>query len=1006
MGPTGGGTAGPRGQWAEAVEAEIRRLRTGGPGRPEEAVEDARRLLFDYLPPGYAQETLPADAAWDCLSLLDLMGAPSGDDGADTAGSGGGVGGMGLMALAAPRPGASGDFRLRRAGRRRVELSSFLRVLESFGLVAVEAVPWHFALADGRDSYVDDIGLRATAPSDRSPPDVVGVAHERTGRGQRLIDAISAVAAGHCELTSLDGLVLGAGLSWQEVNLLGSYCHYRRQCGGGRAVDLAEALAEALVAYPEAAAAAVRLFRALLAPVEPQDGGERAAAQARSDVARLLAGVPDRRHDAALAELVAMVEATVRTSWSPDAAGGPVALKLASQSVPFLPNPRPFAEVYVWSPWFEGLHLRFGPVARGGVRWSDRVVDLRGEVLELARAQVKKNSLIVPTGAKGAFVLRRTAPSTLARPAPTSRPRPRWPAGLRRLYWCPARPDRQCGGREGRAPTHHVPGRGRPLPGGGGGQGHRSLLGSGQRAQCGPGLLAGRRLCLGGSQGYDHKALGITAKGAWLAVRRHFRALAMDATTAPLRVAGVGDMSGDVFGNGMLQSRHLRLVAAFDHRHIFVDPSPDPEASYEERARLSRLPGSSWADYDLAQASPGAAVYPRGAKQVELSPQARDALGAPERLVAPPDLVRAVLRAPVDLLFFGGVGTFVRGPGQSDAEVEDGANDEVRLDAGQLRARVVAEGANLALTQPARAAYSRRGGRVNADFVDNAAGVALSDREVNMKVLLQLAISKGALSAERRAALLVEAEGEAATKVLQQVDDGIVAVDRAAASSPGDLPAYGALLADLEAEGLLDRQVEALPSEEELARRAQAGAGFSRPELAVLVAYARSELARSIDGSPLATAAELQELVLSYFPGPFRRVLADLVPQHPLARSLAASQLANEVLTTMGPVWAHESARETGRPSYEAAAAYWGARQVLGLGPLAAQLTAQADSWPVEAEERARQALADGVGQLARWYLLHPGPVRPVELVAADGHLAAAAEAVLGPDRAPGGRPG
>ena len=367
-------------------------------------------------------------------------------------------------------------------------------------------------------------------------------------------------------------------------------------------------------------------------------------------------------------------------------------------------------------------------------------------------------------------------------------------------------------------------------------------------------------------------------------------------------------MSGDVFGNGMLQSRSICLVAAFDHRDVFIDPTPDAERSFAERERLSRLERSSWQDYDLSVASPGAGVYPRQAKQVELSPEAAAMLGTGPGPISPPELVRAVLQAPADLLFFGGVGTFVKAFDESDIEVDDRANDDVRVDARQLRARVIAEGANLAITQRARAGYSRRGGRVNTDFVDNSAGVAMSDREVNLKILLGVAVARGRLDAPGRDRLLKDEEQAVAGAVLAGVERGLVALDWAAASSAADLPAYEALMEDLEHAGVLDRDVEALPTEEELSRRKQAGAGLSRPELAVLFAYARSELARSIEGSSLTGEEALRPCVLRYFPPSVREAFSDLVPEHPLYHQLLSCELGNEIVDRMGAIWAHELA--------------------------------------------------------------------------------------------------
>ena len=474
------------------------------------------------------------------------------------------------------------------------------------------------------------------------------------------------------ELGPLNRLVIGAGLDWRQVDLLCAYCDYRRVAGGPWAAEAAAALSDALVMFPAAAAAVVNLFIALLVP-----GSALSADEARALLVEALSNVPDLEHDRALRELASLVEATTRTNWALGREA--ISLKLASGSVPFLPAPYPLVETFVWCPWFEALHVRFGLVAREGIRWSDRQSDMRSEVLGLARAQVKKNSLIVPTGAKGAFVLRREPTASI------ERGKAAYSAFMHALLDIT---DNIVGGkvahpegvvcRDGDDPYLVVaPDKG---------TGHFSDLANSISLE--RGFWLGDAFASGGSTGYDHKALAITARGAWVAVRRHFRALEMDAQHDPLRVVGVGDMSGDVFGNGMLQSRSISLVAAFDHRDIFVDPSPDPGLSYEERRRLSQLERSSWKDYDLNVASLGAAVYSRHAKKVALSPQACGALGVVgPGLLSPPELVKAVLEAQVDLIFFGGIGTFVKASGETDIEVDDRANDDVRVNADQLRAQ-------------------------------------------------------------------------------------------------------------------------------------------------------------------------------------------------------------------------------------------------------------------------------------------------------------------------------
>lgn len=833
----------PPGGWADAFTSELRRGGTGS-GSGDEAF-DHRQLFLSYLPPGYPEETGPEDAANDWRAVHALTTAPV--ESGPSPGSGGSapsgplpVPQVGSLVLSPCRGSAPGDFRLRRTGRGRVELSSLLPVLESFGLAAVEAVPWHFVLGPGGpEAYLDDIGLRVVTA-------VVGAGVGSPRFDQRLVEAIGAVLGGRAEVNVLNRLVVGAELSWREVSLLCAYGGYRAVVGGHRGAERAQSIGDALVAFPAVAAATVGLFRARLVPAPAAlEAPDQDAAEA--GVVAALTEVPDLAHYEDLRELVSLVRATTRTNWA--LGSGAVALKFASPAVPFLPAPKPMAEIFVWSPSFEALHLRFGPVARGGIRWSDRQSDMRAEVLGLARAQVKKNTLIIPTGAKGAFTLRggpAAHDKALAQKAYSE-----FMDALLDVT------DNIVGGQ-----TVHPPGvicrdGDDPYLVVAPDKGTAAFSDVANKVSTGRSFWLGDAFASGGSRGYDHKALGITARGAWLAVRRHFRALGMDPQVDQLRVVGVGDMSGDVFGNGMLQSRALLLVAAFDHRHIFIDPTPGPEQSFAERLRLSRLPGSTWADFDMTAASPGAAVFSRQAKEAVLSAEAAAALGIPVGPLTPPELVKACLRAPVDLIFFGGVGTFVKAPGESDVEVDDEDNDEVRVSADQLRARVVAEGANLALTQRARASYSRRGGRVNADFVDNAAGVAMSDREVNLKILLGVAISAGRLAAEARDEALFAAQDEAAAAVLATVEGSLVALDQAARSSPDALPAYEALMVALEHSGLLDREVEALPGPEELARRRDAGAGLSRPELAVVVSFARAALARSIEGSELTASPAL-----------------------------------------------------------------------------------------------------------------------------------------------------
>jgi glutamate dehydrogenase len=471
--------------------------------------------------------------------------------------------------------------------------------------------------------------------------------------------------------------------------------------------------------------------------------------------------------------------------------------------------------------------------------------------------------------------------------------------------------------------------------------------------------------------------MGITAKGAWVSVRRHFRELGVDVQTDPLRVVGVGDMSGDVFGNGMLRSRSIQLVAAFDHRHVFLDPEPDPDAAFAERARLFALPRSSWADYDSSLLSEGGGVWARDVKEVPLSPAVRARLSGTAEALSPPALIAAILSAPVDLLWFGGIGTYIKAPDESDGDVGDHANDGVRITSDAVRARVIAEGANLGVTQKARIRYSRRGGRINADFIDNAAGVATSDREVNLKILLALAIERGRLAPADRDGYLSRSEDEVADEVLRSVDHSVEALNRAALGSAADLDAYEALLETMEADGLIDRTVEVLPSADEIEVRRQAGAGLIRPELAVILCYAKSDLVNSIERSALINHPAFLDAVVPYFPVPIREAFADLIPDHRLYPQLVATDVAGEIVDQMGIVWAHETSAELGRGLDEVAAAFWVARRITGSGALWSALEVLAADLSAEAEAALHATVARAVDTLTRYYLNQPGPFDP-----------------------------
>jgi len=928
---------------------------------PAEAADAARRF-----PAGYDQQVPAGQAALDVghLAALDETDAPAGTLGPQRFAVSSATGG-GDEALP-----AGVTLRLRRYGRVAVELSAFLPVLESFGLAVVEAVPMAVAAAGGHPAaHIDDFRLRWAGPGE------VGLG---PADASRLVDAVEAVTTRRSDLDSLNRLVLAAGLDWVQVRLLRAYRRYRRQAGSPLADS---ALDDPLVEHPAVAAGLVELVETRF---DPRLGAERRDDAVADVRRRLLAALDHVEHleaDQVLRGYLALVDATVRTSYFlRDAAGevpATLTLKLDSRAVPDLPRPHPEVEAWVHGATVEGIHLRFGRVARGGLRWSDRPEDFRTEILDLAAAQVKKNAVIVPTGAKGGFVCRgsEAAGEDVVQAAYRA-----FVSGLLDVT------DNLVDGRVVAPPDVVRADGDDPYLVVAADRGTATFSDLANSLSVGRGFWLGDAFASGGSNGYDHKAMGITAKGAWVAVRRHFHQLGIDVQTERVSVAGVGDMSGDVFGNGMLLSRSLALVAAFDHRHVFLDPDPDPARSFDERARLAALPHSSWDDYDRRLLSEGGGVWPRDAKTVPLHPAARRVLGVSATELSPPELISAILAAPVDLLWFGGIGTYLKAPDEPDVEVGDHANDAVRITSERVRARVIAEGGNLAVTQRGRIGYSRRGGRINTDFIDNAAGVATSDREVNLKILVDLAVARGRFDTVRRDELLRSAEGHVATEVLRQVDHSVSALSRAVPDSAGELDAYEALVVTLEDIGLLDRRVEDLPSAEEMARRRQAGAGLIRPELAVLLSYAKSHLAGEIEVSSLPEDAYLRDAVRPYFPPEVRKGIDDLIPEHRLYPQLVATDVAGEMVDQLGPVWGHETAAELGVGLAEVAAAFWCAREVLGAGDLLARIEDVGTGLSAEAEAELHRRVATSVARLARRYLLNKR-YEPAAVIGEDSRL-------------------
>ena len=671
-----------------------------------------------------------------------------------------------------------------------------------------------------------------------------------------------------------------------------------------------------------------------------------------------------------------MIAATVRTNYYRHRPA--IAFKLDPTAIPDLPLPRPRHEIWVCGPRVEGVHLRGGGIARGGLRWSDRREDFRTEVLGLMKAQMVKNAVIVPTGAKGGFVVKRPPATPDELRAEVVRCYRAFISGLLDLTDNLVAAD----GR-GAAQVVHPPDT--VIHDGddtylvvAADKGTATFSDIANEISAEYGFWLGDAFASGGSAGYDHKAMGITARGAWESVRRHASVLGKDAEADPLTAVGIGDMSGDVFGNGMLRSQQLRLVAAFDHRHIFVDPNPDPEVAFDERRRLFELPRSSWADYDPAHISAGGGVYPRTLKSIDLSPQARAALGAPEGPMTPNELVSAVLRAPVDLLWNGGIGTYVKASTESNADVGDRANDGVRVNGSELRCRMVGEGGNLGFTQLGRVEYALGGGLVYTDAIDNSAGVDCSDHEVNIKVLLDGVVDAGELTVKQRNQLLESMTDEVAELVLDNNRAQTLALVIARRQALPMVNVHARYIEVLETEGWMDRDLEFLPTDKQIAERQTAGQGLQAPEFAVLIAYTKNANNAEVQRSDLPEVSLVEADLLAYFPSELRERYADAIRQHPLRREIISTRIVNQMVNLSGISFDHRMTEDTGASVVDVTRAWVVARDVLGFAGLWAEIDALTGDVPLEIQLDLFLDCRRMAERSALWLLRHRRP--PIDI--------------------------
>jgi glutamate dehydrogenase len=798
-------------------------------------------------------------------------------------------------------------------------LSEALPILEDMGVDVHSEHPFELTLESG-PFWIQDFHLRY---ANGAGLDVQSVATSFEQVFMQVLD-------GNVESDGLNRQILNARLDWRETSLLRCYTRYLLQLGMPFSqaymedvLDDHSAFVKLLIEQFEAAfdpsfSAAKR--RSKLAPLTTRV--ERAVARARNI-----------DEDRILSTYAGAVDATLRTNYFlRDEHGEPksyISIKLDPSKLREVPLPRPKFEIFVYSPDVEGVHLRGGDIARGGLRWSDRREDFRTEVLGLMKAQVVKNTVIVPTGAKGGFFPKR--PPEGDRDAVFRNGVACYKTFVRGLLDITdnvidgkvVTPD-DVVRRDGDDPYLVVAAD----------KGTATFSDTANELSAEYNFWLDDAFASGGSAGYDHKKMGITARGAWEAVQRHFREFGVNTQKDPFTVAAIGDMSGDVFGNGMLLSRKIKLVAAFNHLHIFLDPDPDMAASFKERQRLFRKARSGWNDYSDAAISKGGGVYSRQAKTIRLSAEVRRMLETDETSMRPDELIRAILRMDVDLLWNGGIGTYVKSSSEGHSDVGDRANDAVRVNANELRCKVIGEGGNLGLTQLGRIEYSQRGGRVNTDFIDNSGGVDSSDREVNIKILLSEVVKKTGMTRDKRDQLLASMTDDVADLVLRNNYLQTQAISMSQVRSVERIDEMSRLLTNLEKSGLLDRELEYLPDDNEIEDRRLRKQGFTRPELSVILSYAKIDLYNGLIESGETLEDFLVVDPLRYFPGELRRRYKDFLPGHRLSRQILATLIANDLVNRMGPSFVKRLQVDTGANIVTIARAYTAARQICQAGPL------------------------------------------------------------------------
>ncbi|MBV1787054.1 NAD-glutamate dehydrogenase [Marinobacterium sp. D7] len=901
------------------------------------------------LPLAYREATLPATAVEDLVQLAEL----DDDNSLTTRLTPLAVGHLGLRVLGCGRD---------------MTLSDVLPTLEHLGVRVLSATPYQLTQDDDQASaqsqpgwtqpgWIIDFQLACDPELDLKPKAVRDQFQQSFIRTYR----------GELEDDRFQQLVLRAGLSYRDITLLRAVSKYLQQLGVPFSQHYVE---QALARNPQLSRQLCELFAIRFDP-DFQGNRDTSEEQLSHSILTALDAVENLDEDRILRHYLSVIQAMLRTNYYQRVDGrekGYLSFKLNTRSLSFAPEPRPAFEIFVYAPWVEGVHLRAGPVARGGLRWSDRREDFRTEILGLVKAQMVKNAVIVPVGAKGGFV---------AKQLPEGGDRQAVQAEVIHCYETFIRglldiTDNRVGDEiltPDQVVCHDGPD---PYLVVAADKGTATFSDIANRISGEYGFWLGDAFASGGSNGYDHKKMGITARGAWESVKRLFREQNVDCQKEDFTIIGIGDMAGDVFGNGMLLSKHIRLVAAFNHQHIFIDPNPDATSSWQERKRLFDLPRSSWEDYDLSLISSGGGLYKRSAKRIELSPEARAALGTEQIRFTPNELIRVILQAPADLLWNGGIGTYVKASSETHDQVGDRSNDALRVDANELRVKVIGEGGNLGLTQRARIEYARAGGRINTDAIDNSGGVDSSDHEVNLKILLNQPLSDGSLDQPARNTLLESMTDEVAQLVLRHNygQSQILSLDDR--QSPSRINDHRRLIQLLEKEGRLKRKLEQLPSDEALDQLARDGQGLSRPEIAVLLAYSKLWLCDQLIAEGLAEDESLLEQLKEYFPAAIRERYTDALMHHPLRAELLATHLTNRLCNRMGETFVSYLQSETNCRAIEAVHAFETSHRIFDIDTLWSQLEALENQIADDLFRDQLCTIQDLLERTALWLLRQP----------------------------------